>query len=58
MSGLDSAPREARGGSRFATEGGRVEGRYKAPAQHEKIDEQDETADQVVSLEPARNSPW
>ena len=37
------------------TEGGRVEGRYQAPPEHEKIDEGDETANQVVSLEPGKS---
>jgi hypothetical protein len=52
-----SIPGASRGTRRVAlalTQGTRVEGRYKAPAEHEKIDERDETADQVVSLEPGK----
>jgi hypothetical protein len=53
-----SIPSASRGTRRITlslTEGERVEGRYRAPAQHEKIDEDDETADQVVSLEPGKS---
>jgi hypothetical protein len=49
-----SIPGASRGTRRITLsliEGTRVEGRYQAPSQHEKIDEQDETADQRVSLE-------
>ena len=52
-----SIPTAARGTRRVAltlTEGQRVEARYKAPPEHEKIDDGDETADQVVSLEPGK----
>jgi hypothetical protein len=51
-------PGASRGTRRIALslkEGGRVEGRYQAPPEHEKIDENDETANQVVSLEPDKS---
>jgi hypothetical protein len=53
-----SIPSASRGTRRITlslTEGTRVEGRYQAPPQHEKIDEEDETADQVVTLEPDKS---
>jgi hypothetical protein len=53
-----SIPSASRGTRRVTfslTEGRRVAIRYQAPSPHEKIDDNDETANQVVSLEPATN---
>ena len=52
---IPSASRGTRRLSLTLTEGQRVEARYKAPPKHEKIDDGDETADQVVSLEPGKS---
>jgi hypothetical protein len=53
-----SIPSTSRGTRRLAltlTEGLGVTGRFTAPAEHEKIDEEDQAADQEVTLEPGKD---